>query len=226
MEIKVDTTELGRLSKALIQFRKSAFPSVTRSTLNDLAFETKKNVKDLSYKQFTIRERPRQNVFNTGILVDKAKYDRIEAMKSRVGLNNQEFGRWGDLAFKVAKQEVGGTIDKKSMIPLNTVRISKSNKKKITGKKKLSKLNLNRGNTGGYFKFKAKNGKKYIAEPMGKGKKRKLRLLYTYKKGRSVRIKKRPFLIPSAIKASKNTKDIFEKHAKKTLKRKYGINFR
>lgn len=223
MEIKVDTTELGRLSKALIQFRKSAFPSVTRSTLNDLAFETKKNVKDLSYKQFTIRERPRQNVFNTGILVDKAKYDRIEAMKSRVGLNNQEFGRWGDLAFKVAKQEVGGTIDKKSMIPLNTVRISKNNKKKITGKKKLSKLNLNRGNTGGYFKLKAKNGKQYVAEPIGRGKRRRLRLLYTYKKGRSVRIKKRPFLMPSAVKASFKTTEFFRKNARRTIGKKYGI---
>ena len=226
MEIKVDTTELGRFTKKLIQFRKSAFPSVTRLTLNSLAFETKKNVNNLSHKQFTIREKDSQNVFNRGILVDKAKFDRIEAMESRVGLNNQEFGRWGDLSFKVAKQEVGGTIDKKSMIPLNTVRTGKSNAKKIMSRKKLSKIDLSRGNSGKYFKLKAKNGKKYIAEPMGKGKKRKLRLLYTYKKGRSVRIKKRPFLIPSAIKASKNTKDIFEKHAKKTLKRKYGINFR
>ena len=223
MEIRVDTTELGRFTKKLIQFRKSAFPSVTRSTLNDLAFETKKNVKDLSYKQFTIRERPRQNVFNTGILVDKAKYDRIEAMKSRVGLNNQEFGRWGDLSFKVAKQEVGGTIDKKSLIPLNTVRVSRSNKKKIKKKKSLSKLNFSRGNSGGYFKFNAKNGKQYIAEPIGRGKRRKLRLLYTFKKGRSVRIKKRPFLMPSAIKASFKTTEFFRKNARRTIGKKYGI---
>lgn len=221
MEIKVDTTELGRLSRALIQFRRSAFSSVTRSTLNDLAFETKKNVNKLSYNQFTIRERPRQNIFNTGILVEKAKYDRIETMKSSVGLNGQS--RWGNLSKSVAKQELGGTIDKKSMIPLNTVRVSRSNKKKITGKKKLSKLNLNRGNTGGYFKFKAKNGKQYIAEPVGRGKRRKLRLLYTYKKGRSVRIKKRPFLMPSAIKASFKTTEFFRKNARRTIGKKYGI---
>lgn len=223
MEIKVDTTELERLSKALIQFRKSAFPSVTRSTLNDLAFETKKNVKDLSYKQFTIRERPRQNIFNTGILVDKAKFDRIESMKSRVGLNNQQFAKWGELAFKVAKQEVGGTIDKKSMIPLNTVRTSKSNAKKIMARKKLTKIDLKSKNKGGYFKFKAKNGKQYIAEPIGRGKRRKLRLLYTYKKGRSVRIKKRPFLIPSAIKASKKTNQFFKINARRTIAKQYGI---
>ena len=116
MEIRVDTTELGRLSRELIQFRRSAFPSVTRSTLNDLAFETKKNVNKLSYNQFTIRERPRQNIFNTGVLVEKAKYDRIDAMKSSVGLNGQS--RWGNLSKSVSKQELGGTIDKKSMIPI------------------------------------------------------------------------------------------------------------
>lgn len=223
MEIKVDTTELERLSKALIQFRKSAFPAVTRSTLNDLAFETKKNVKNLSYKQFTIRERPRQNIFNTGILVDKAKFDRIESMQSRVGLNNQEFGKWGELAFKVAKQEVGGTIDKKSMIPLKSVRIGKDNKRKIQNRKKLTKIDLKSKNKGGYFKFKAKNGKQYIAEPMGKGKRRKLRLLYTYKKGRSVRIQKKPFMLPSAMQASKKTNEFFKTNARRTIARKYGI---
>ena len=221
MEIKVDTTELGRLSRALIQFRRSAFPSVTRSTLNDLAFETKKNVNKLSYNQFTIRERPRQNIFNTGILVEKAKYDRIETMKSSVGLNGQS--RWGNLSKSVSKQELGGTIDKKSMIPLNTVRVSRSNKKKITKKKNISKLNFSRGNTGGYFKFKAKNGKQYIAEPVGRGKRRKLRLLYTYKKGRSVRMKKRPFLMPSAIKASFKTTEFFRKNARRIIGKKYGI---
>ena len=223
MEIRVDTTELGRLTNVLIQFRKSAFPSVTRSTLNDLAFETKKNVKKLSYRQFTIRERERQNVFNTGIIVDKAKFERVESMKSRVGLNGS--GRWGALYENVKKQETGGAIDKKSMIPLNTVRTGKSNAKKIMSRKKLSKIDISRGNSGKYFTLKSKNGKKYIAEPVGKRKNRKLRLLYTYKKGRKVTIKKRPFLKPSAMEASKNTKSIFEKHAKKTLKRKYGINF-
>ena len=217
MEIRVDTAELGRLSRALIQFRRSAFPSVTRSTLNDLAFETKKNVNKLSYNQFTIRERPRQNVFNTGILVDKAKYDRIEAMKSSVGLNGQS--RWGNLSKSVSKQELGGTIDKKSMIPLNTVRVSRSNKKKITKKKNLSKLNFSRGNSGGYFKFNAKNGKQYIAEPAGKGKRRKLKLLYTFKKGRSIRIKPKPFLIPSAVKASRKTEYFFRKNAKRVIER-------
>ena len=111
MEIRVNTTELGRFSKKLIQFRKSAFPSVTRLTLNSLAFDTKKNVKKLSYRQFTIRESEKQNVFNTGIVVDKAKFDRIETMKSRVGLNGS--GRWGALSENVKKQEIGGTIDKK-----------------------------------------------------------------------------------------------------------------
>mgnify|MGYP000851062146 CR=1 FL=1 len=217
MEIRVDTTELGRLSRALIQFRRSAFPSVTRSTLNDLAFETKKNVNKLSYNQFTIRERPRQNIFNTGILVEKAKYDRIETMKSSVGLNGQS--RWGNLSKSVSKQELGGTIDKKSMIPLNTVRVSRSNKKKITKKKNLSKLNFSRGNSGGYFKFNAKNGKQYIAEPAGKGKRRKLKLLYTFKKGRSIRIKPKPFLIPSAVKASRKTEYFFRKNAKRVIER-------
>ena len=217
MEIRVDTTELGRLSRALIQFRRSAFPSVTRSTLNDLAFETKKNVNKLSYNQFTIRERPRQNIFNTGVLVEKAKYDRIEAMKSSVGLNGQ--GRWGNLSKSVSKQELGGTIDKKSMIPLNTVRVSRSNKKKITKKKNLSKLNFSRGNSGGYFKFNAKNGKQYIAEPAVKGKRRKLKLLYTFKKGRSIRIKPKPFLMPSAVKASRKTEYFFRKNAKRVIER-------
>lgn len=221
MEIKVDTTELGRLTNVLIQFRKSAFPSVTRSTLNDLAFETKKNVKKLSYRQFTIRERERQNVFNTGIVVDKAKFDRIESMQSRVGLNGS--GRWGALSENVKKQETGGAIDKKSMIPLNTVRTGKSNAKKIMSRKKLSKIDISRGNSGKYFTLKAKNGKKYIAEPTGKRKNRKLRLLYTYKKGRKVTIKKRPFLKPSAIEASKKTVEFFKVNARKTIARQYGI---
>ena len=221
MEIRVDTTELGRLTNVLIQFRKSAFPSVTRSTLNDLAFETKKNVKKLSYRQFTIRERERQNVFNTGIIVDKAKFERVESMKSRVGLNGS--GRWGALYENVKKQETGGAIDKKSMIPLNTVRTGKSNAKKIMSRKKLSKIDISRGNSGKYFTLKSKNGKKYIAEPVGKRKNRKLRLLYTYKKGRKVTIKKRPFLKPSAMEASKKTVEFFKANARKTIARQYGI---
>lgn len=221
MEIKVDTTELGRLTNVLIQFRRSAFPSVTRLTLNDLAFETKKNVKKLSYRKFTIRERERQNIFNTGIVVDKAKFERVESMKSRVGLNGS--GRWGALSENVKKQETGGAIDKKSMIPLNTVRTGKSNAKKIMSRKKLSKIDISRGNSGKYFTLKAKNGKKYIAEPAGKRKNRKLRLLYTYKKGRKVTIKKRPFLKPSAIEASKKTVEFFKVNARKTIARQYGI---
>ena len=221
MEIRVDTTELGRFSRKLIQFRKSAFPSVTRLTLNSLAFDTKKNVKKLSYRQFTIRESEKQNVFNTGIVVDKAKFDRIETMKSRVGLNGS--GRWGALYENVKKQETGGAIDKKSMIPLNTVRTGKSNAKKIMSRKKLSKIDISRGNSGKYFTLKSKNGKKYIAEPVGKRKNRKLRLLYTYKKGRKVTIKKRPFLKPSAMEASKKTVEFFKANARKTIARQYGI---
>ena len=154
MEIRVDTTELGRFSKKLIQFRKSAFPSVTKLTLNSLAFETKVNVNRLSKKQFTIREKDSQNIFNTGILVDKAKFDRIESMQSRVGLNGS--GRWGALSENVKKQEIGGTIDKKSMIPLNTARTKEDNTRKIMSKKKLSKIDISRGNSGKYFTFKAK----------------------------------------------------------------------
>lgn len=222
MEINIDTTELGRLSQALIQFRRSAFPSVTRLTLNDLAFETKKNVNKLAGRQFTIREKANQNIFNKGIVVEKAKFDRIESMKSRVGINNTQQGRWGGLAGKVSKQETGGIVNKRSMIALNTVRTSKSNSKKIMSRKKPSKINLSSGNSGGHFILKSKNGKKYVTEKQGR--KGKLKLLYSYKKSRKANIQKRPFLAPSGIKASKKTIEFFRINARKTIGRQYGIN--
>ena len=128
-------------------------------------------------------------------------------------------------------QEKGGKIPKRAFIPLDSARISGSHQKKIAKRNQMSKVSfVNTARMPGNKKqrifrgvYRAnKQGKSVLHEgivynPKGvrntkKGLKFKLKPIYDYKKGRSVRVKGTNFLQKTQNAAMRNLGIFFKKN--------------
>jgi len=145
--IDVNTNEMIALTNKLKQLHRSAFPLAVRGTLNDLAFDNKQNtLQSQVAKSFTIRKPSFFRAFS-GVRKAGGGFD-VKTMSSTVGMKSK-----GQIAGKnLLQQEIGGKLKgKRSLVPLDEVRVSR-NKRKIvkkkfrTGKEKggLSKFTLHR----------------------------------------------------------------------------------
>lgn len=206
MEIKVDVSGSLHSINMLKNINKRAFPNTMKYSLNDVAFETKKNIPEVAEKNFTIRQK---NLFKSHTGVNKVKSNNISSMNSSVGLLANR-----RISDNLAKQETGGRIMKRSFIALDSARISKSNKKKISKPNFLKNAQIQKGSK--YF-IQRSNNKQFLFKKTGK---KKITPVYSFKKNRSVSIKGSPFLKPASEKAMKNFFFIFEKNAIRQI-RKY-----
>ena len=229
------TAKLGRLHK-------SAFPVAVRSTINDAAFETKKNVPKLAGSKFTTRQKSFFRAFST---VEKAKDFNLRNMRATAGINA---AKGSEVAEGLEKQEFGGSIRGRKLIPMDTARTSNSYGKKVRKKNQFQNLGKTvrirgRGN-GGTRKSRLvarvmvakrlgashiitnRGGKGTLFEISGvsqniKTRKLKFKLtpLYRYRDSKISRVTKTPFMQPSAKLASQKMLKFYEKNAEKQFKR-------
>jgi len=224
----VNTDEVIRLSNRLEKLHRSALPIAVRGTLNDAAFEAKqKHVEKTFDKQFTIRK---SNFIRSHTIVNKSiNTFNINQMVSEMGVIKGKSSAGDELD----KQEFGGTVSNRSFIPMDTARASKSHTKLVSKKFYLKNIKGKRRQMfknqefikaafkvgiNGYVLFN--NVLFQVKKLVKRGRNTlfiKLNPLYSFKKGRSINLKRSPFIEPAGLLAAKNMGNLFAKNAQRQI---------
>lgn len=207
MRLDVNIDGAIQLTARLERINRSAFPLAVRSTLNDLAFESKKIIPKKADNNFTIRQK---NLFKRFILVNKAIGFNVNSMSSEIGIDQQSKPK---LSLGLEKQETGGTLKGRKLIANDKARVSGSNSKKLRSKyyfRNMTKMGTRTNRVSGSKFFIIKKGSKgNVFENKGN----RIMPLFTYRNNPVNRISKRPFIKPSALKASEKTFIFYKKNA-------------
>ena len=126
--LKIDTDELIELTAKLGKMHRSALPSAARNTLNNAAFETKKEIPIQGKKKFVTRNKSFLRAFST---VDKASGFDLKKMKSTAGINNNKGSK---VAEGLETQEFGGNLYTGRLVPHDNARTSNSHAKRLRRK--------------------------------------------------------------------------------------------
>ncbi|MNQ48811.1 hypothetical protein D3C85_626970 [compost metagenome] len=204
IRLDVNTSAMIGLTNRLNNLHRSAFPSAVRNSLNEVAFDAKKNVPQIANENFTIRQK---NLFNRFTIVDKAKGFNVNNMVSRIGLDGSKQKKLTD---GLATQETGGTIVGRKLIAHDMARTSSSPNKKVKTKNYLKNItNIDRRRGSKYFTIK-KGNRETVFERVSKS---KIVPIYNKRQNRNTRVQAKPFIAPSATKASLNMGRIYQKQA-------------
>lgn len=225
MHFRVDTDEVIEFTNRLEKLNRSAFPSAVRNTLNSLAFDVKqRTMLKVTEKTFTIRQK---NFFKANSRVETAKGFHVGSMKSQVGfvsLNGNNYA-----VDDLEQQEHGGKIDGRSFIPLAPARTSNSLNRNVSRRNRISGIknivktsDSNASSQGeGFVKsvlFAGVGGHVlhkntlFRVDKIG-DKKFKLKALYSFKKSRSVSVKKTRFMERSADITTRKSTFFFKESA-------------
>lgn len=224
-------------TKKLEQISRSAFPVAVRQTLNTVAFDVKKNTLQKSAELAFEKRSP--NFFKANSRVEMAKGFALSSMASMVSMTSSGLKGGSNYAVDdLDAQERGGTIQKKSFIPLAAARGAKNNSKpvrpmnRLSGIKKIVDAKRAKGvndrqkfvksvyfaGVGGYVlgDFKGKRILWRVNSLNKTGKNSfKLTPLYSYEKNRSVHVKRTGFMQNAAEMSGKNIQDYFIEAAEK-----------
>lgn len=108
--IKIDSSELKKYEKKLNDLHRSAFPNAIRSTLNDAAFEMKKNNLHTSAAR-NFKNTRSKTFFKRFSAVNKAKGWKINEMYSEVGMLDMGQASARKAVENMSMHEKGGIID-------------------------------------------------------------------------------------------------------------------
>ncbi len=213
LKLDVNTDSSIQLTAKLEKLHRSAFPSAVRNTLNQAAFESKKNVPIYASKNFTIRQK---NLFNRMTIVNKANGFNVNQMVSKVGID----GGKKSLSDGLEKQETGGNIKGRKLLSHDMARVSNSSAKKVKAKNYLSKVSnigssKKRVKGSKYFRIK-KGEKETVFERVSKN---KIIPVFNVRKTNITHVKSSPFIYPSAVMASKRMDVIYQKQAEFQFKK-------
>lgn len=231
--IDVNMGSIVKFSDKLERIHRAAFPNTVRKTLNDAAFHTKKKtILDEAGRQFITRK---PSFFRAFSRVEKATGFNVKKMRSIVGMTDAS-----QASFNLRFQEEGGTIGNRDLIPTEAARVG-GNKSKVISKRvyleniksKTIKANESKARTKKQKFVKAaimaakKFGREGYVETddsIVKITRTKFpfwrtRKVYDIKVGRSVRIKKRPFLESAAKRSQRKMPEWFIKEARRQIKR-------
>jgi len=234
--LNINTDEVVSMTNKLEKMHKSALPLAIRGALNGAAVDVKKRtLLKTSDKKFTNRQK---NFFKVKSKFNLAKGFDVNSMKSIVGIINDGTQATDDLQ----KQEYGGTIKGRTLIPMDTGRTGNSHFKNVRKKNKLDKISKlvfaskssgkNKGQRfikaahhagkGGYVvsNFKGKNIL-WRVNSLSRTKSGKLKLtgIYSFKKKRSVTVKKTGFMKEATLMSQDKIGLIFLSEAAKQIKR-------
>lgn len=231
--LTIDLKQVNKMAFQLRRMHRSAMPNVVRDTLNDTAFYAKKEqLKKTTGKIFTKRDK---NFFKRFSGVKKAVGYDLRAMSSELGMSDETVA-----SQNLKQQNNRGKIKKRAFMPLKAARTGGNNSRKISSANRLSKVNIvnsdrfKRGNKKsrifkavyagrGTKKMVLHDGMLYKPKNIREGRKGlkfKLTPMYTYKKGRSIYVKKTSFLDKTALEARRVEQNrAFERNFKKQIKK-------
>lgn len=238
MKLNIDTSAVVKLTNKLEKLHRSALPNAIRNALNSAAFDVKQNTMPKSAAVNFEKRQP--NFFKANSRVDMAKGFDVNQMKATVGFVEAGLKGGNNFAVKnLEQQEDGGTINKKSFIPMDAARGGNKSRPVRPGNRLSSINKIVNSNTvnaksekqqfmkavkiAGVGGFVIGNRKKKVlwrvnSMNLNKGK-LKLTPIYTFKQNRSVRVKPTGFMETASIESAKKIEDFYIKEAKKQIKR-------
>lgn len=222
----IDLSEIVKLTNKLEKLHRSALPIAIRSTLNDAAFDAKQiQVINTSKEQFTIRKK---TFIKSHTTANKCKntFD-IRQMESSMGVIKGK----SDSGDKLKIQELGGKISNRDAIPTNEARVGRNANKLVSKKYYLQNLKtkgkkLNKPRD--IMKAAAAAGKGGIIrygntlaeiKQFRRDRGVKLKKIYALGNGRSVQIKKAPFISNAGHLSSKKINRFYRRNALRRIKK-------
>jgi len=233
MKIDINADASVVFANKLEKIHRAALPNAVRSTLNSVAFDVKKKTMPSQAKK--IFEERRANFFKGTSKVEMARGWNINEMSSVVGFVGAEKNQAVE---DLEKQERGGSIDGRSFVPLPAARIGENDSNAVHAKyrtknfKNIVRAGKQRGGSTGVRFIKAaikagkggnvigQNGLLYrVLKINSRSHTFKLRAIYTFKKGRSVKIKPTGFMKKASQISHPKMNRMFEIEAKKQIKK-------
>jgi hypothetical protein len=237
MRLNINTSAVVQHTNRLERMSKTTLPKVLARTMNDVAFDVKKNtLQKTATKKFTIRSK---NFFKVYSRVEMAKPGKIETIHSKIGMTEKGLkGPNNKSVDNLEKQEAGGQITNKSFIPTKDARGGTNTKLvkaslRLNAIKNAVRTSQQRGkNPRENWKRAAyKAGRKgFVISERGmyqinslKQTKTNLevksRKIYDYEKGRSVKVKARNFMEQSSRWSASKVEKFYIKNASKMLEK-------
>ena len=236
--LNINTDAVVAFTNKLEKMHRSALPVAIRGSLNSAAFDVKLKTMPISVKK-EFKER-NKTFFKANSRVAMARGFNVKSMKALIGFTGGRLKGGNNFAVKdLAQQEHGGTINKKSFIPTDKAR-GGNKAKPVRPSNRLSKINniVNQKNLSGsrkqrFIKAVHKAGKGghvlggtnagqntlFKVNSIGKGGRFKLTPLYSYKEGRSVKVKPTHFMKKATILSGRKIEMFFIKEAKRQFER-------
>lgn len=244
MQFNINTDSVVSFANTMEKMGKTIFPGVVLGTLNDAVYDVKTKTMPAASDVFEHRTK---NFFQANSKFEKASGNNISRMRATIGFfSNNLVGSDNYAVRDLQQQEMGGRIDRRAFIPLDSARSSGSHSKnvrpnaRLSAIKKIVKARNQKGKTNAE-KFvnavlKAGTGG-FVLSSNGKGdnilwrvdalksnvKRKKfeprLTALYDYAKDRSVRIN-RPthFMQKATIVSAKKLEGFFLVRANRKIK--------
>lgn len=217
MVFDINTKAYIELTAKLGGMHRSALPLAVRGALNNAAFETKRLVPIMASRKFITRNRSFFRAFSS---VEMARGFHINSMQATTGINS---AKGSQTAEGLEKQERGGNIKGRKLIPHDKGRVSGSHEKRLRRKNRFSNINISKqGNKRkgsiNYLLIK-KGSKGTVFEIKQVGRKRKLIPIYVYRSSRVSRVKATPFMKPAAFIARRQIASFYVQQAERQIKR-------
>lgn len=241
IKLNINSDAAVKLTNKLEKLHKSALPNAVRGTLNGAAFDMKKNTLLKSASDAFVERDKR--FFKATSKVEMAKGFDMRTMQATVGFKGTGKGN-NQAVDDLEKQEKGGVIPSRSFIPVDTARQSNSKNKMVRANARLKKIRISdvKNATGksdkqkfvktvafagiGGFVLSDLNGKRILWKvnsikktPDGKF---KLTPLYSFEKGRKVKVGETGFAERAAIQTQQKINHIYNEQAQRQFK-KYGF---
>lgn len=231
------------LANRLEKLRKSALPNAIRNTLNSAAFDVKQKTMPVSADKHFVKRKP--NFFKANSKVFMAQGYDTKTMKAVVGFTptNAEYNNFA--VRELEQQEHGGSIPKRTFVPLDMARsggshssqILPSNRLRVVKKIIHASKSSGRNRKEKFIRAAIAAGKKgFVVGNLGKetlfringikrvGKKTVISRtpIYSYKQGRSVKIRKATgFMREASMKSSKRLPEHFRREAMRQIQRTF-----
>ncbi len=232
MLLNVNIKGLEDYTRKLQGLHRSALPVAIRGALNGAAFDVKQRTMLQSAKDSFEERKP--NFFKATSTVVKATGFNVEQMQSTVGFKGNQ-----QSVSDLEAQEEGGSIGGRSFIPMNPARSGGSHHKLVKPNAQLKRIKLvdaakakGKNDAQKFIKSVFFAGKGGMVLSEYKGQKivwkinslnrtdegnLKLTPLYTYEKGRAVKIDSTHFMWRAALKSGQKIGDLYVHEAQRQI---------
>lgn len=238
--LKIDSKALIKHTNNLEKLRKYDLPLAVRGTLNKVAFNLKQVTMPVSADKNFEKRKP--NFFKANSKVVMANGFHVNSMRSTVGFVSTQL-QYNNMAVQeLEQQEYGGAIPKRDFVPMDSSRIGESESKMVSAPNRLKNIkpksraiharNFKGSRKQKFLQAAIKAGKGgYVVAGLNKDVLRRINSikrvshrtvvkstpLYSYKPGRSARIKETRFMRSATMNSASRLEKYYIEEANRRI---------